>query len=539
MKLLYNLLLLFVSFCVIPSVDAKHPRKKAFKNAKKAEPKSASFLNRTVIASTDLAKKNVWFIDSATEFVASNKQKKEVTLPNHITIKISSGKLLINNKLFKDMLLIINPRSGSFVVQGTNYEGALVVEMKKNVVSLIALEVKDAHKNAIAQYAQKWDEQIQKEIDCEKVAISESKQHKKDPYQFTVRVLLDEEEQNTFESWSFFSKQGFVLMDPTDITTKLHVPEPELNIRIKRDGTILYNNTKLFKDQLYVTPVSGRSLFNDKEYHGSMWVMVDENKTRMLINCVPIENYVASVLCTESWPGWPLEVNKVFAIASRTYVIAMVQNASIAQRPYHVKNTNAHQTYTGGQVQGVQKEAVDQTKGLFLSYNNAPITAMFDACCGGIITAKMSDVNFDHAPYLARNYPCNYCKDCKIYSWQAEFDLYNLEKRLKKELKQLRRLKDVTIAKKDSAGIVKVVNVMSGNRSLKLNGKRLYSLPGVKSFCYTIAKSSHNTITIKGKGYGHHLGLCQWGAKQMVVEGWDYKSVLNFYYPGTKLMRLS
>lgn len=538
MKFQYKLFF-FVSLFVIASLEAKkrHTQKVA-PVEKKVSHKSNSFLHRTVVATAEIKKKNIWFVDSDNEFVMRDKHRKETTVSKHITIKIVSGKLFINNTRFADELLMINPQSGSFVLQGRDYTGALLLEMKKGVVSLVALEVKDEYKSAIAQYAQKWDCQIQSQIDCQKIEIKESKKNNNQAHQFTVRVLLDEQESSHFEPWIISSKQGFVVMDPTDSTSQLQVKNSELKIRIRRDGTILFNEKRLFKDQLYIMPISGSSIMNEREYAGNVWILVNEDKRRMLINCVPIENYVASVLCTESWPGWPLEVNKVFAIASRTYVIAMVQNASIAQRPYHVKNTNAHQTYTGGQVTGVQKEAVDQTKGLFLSYNNEPITAMFDACCGGIITANMSDVNFDHAPYLARTYACHYCRDCKIYSWQAEFDLYKLEKILKKELNQLRRLKDITVAKKDPAGIVKTVSVMSGNKSLKLNGKKIYSLPGVKSFCYTIAKNAGKVI-FKGRGYGHHLGLCQWGARQMVTEGWDFKSILNFYYPGTKLMRLS
>lgn len=45
-------------------------------------------------------------------------------------------------------------------------------------------------------------------------------------------------------------------------------------------------------------------------------------------------------------------------------------------------------------------------------------------------------------------------------------------------------------------------------------------------------------IIFKGVGFGHHLGLCQWGAREMVRDGWDYKRVLQFYYPDTYLMKL-
>ena len=72
-----------------------------------------------------------------------------------------------------------------------------------------------------------------------------------------------------------------------------------------------------------------------------------------------------------------------------------------------------------------------------------------------------------------------------------------------------------------------------------LSGKRVYSLLNkkVKSFHYSVEKNG-STVTFKGRGYGHHLGLCQWGAKEMTSQGWNHKDVLIFYYPGTQLMRM-
>ena len=69
--------------------------------------------------------------------------------------------------------------------------------------------------------------------------------------------------------------------------------------------------------------------------------------------------------------------------------------------------------------------------------------------------------------------------------------------------------------------------------------KQLYSaLRNVKSFYFSMNKKI-DKIVFRGKGYGHHIGLCQWGAREMVRQGWDYKSILQFYYPGTTYMQLS
>ena len=98
----------------------------------------------------------------------------------------------------------------------------------------------------------------------------------------------------------------------------------------------------------------------------------------------------------------------------------------------------------------------------------------------------------------------------------------------------------VKISKTDKAGLVQQISVKGKHATHNLSGKKIYSLlvPKVKSFYFTV-EGNKTHITFTGKGIGHHLGLCQWGAREMVAQGYDYKSVLSFYYPGTHFMRLS
>ena len=92
------------------------------------------------------------------------------------------------------------------------------------------------------------------------------------------------------------------------------------------------------------------------------------------------------------------------------------------------------------------------------------------------------------------------------------------------------------IVKKDKAGLVEEV-IIHARKKITLAGKKVYNLlKEVKSFCYSITRKK-NKIILNGRGYGHHLGLCQWGAREMVRDGWDYKKILLFYFPQTKLMK--
>ncbi len=355
--------------------------------------------------------------------------------------------------------------------------------------------------------------------------------------QHIVRVLLDEKAHDV--NWTLYSKEGFYISDPQRAEKTILTTLDAINIRGKNKVWLV--NDKLYKySRIVIRPKNGRVKCNDKEYEGYLIGILDKDCYK-LINFIQLERYVFSVLKTESWPGWPLEVNKAFAIASRTYVISMMQTAKLQSALYDVTNTNTHQTYTGVHNKNVLHDAVTQTKGIFLAHNKQPIVAMFDCCCGGLIPAHIEGVDFQKAPYLARNYACTHCKKSKIYSWQAEYPVLELHKKLSSLLKGKGVLKDIKITKKDKAGVVQeVVLKTHKNEEIRVAGKKLYGLlKEVKSFSFSSLLTKGKSIQFKGKGYGHHLGICQWGAREMVRNGWDYRRVLTFYYPGTEFLQLT
>lgn len=279
--------------------------------------------------------------------------------------------------------------------------------------------------------------------------------------------------------------------------------------------------------------------FNGNSYLGS-FAFMQQGKQILLINSVDIDDYLLSVVRSEGWPGWPLEVNKVFAITSRTYLVSKILEAHRLKRPYHIVNTIKHQTYNGHHKYYAKlKRAVDETRDVFISYEGKPIVAMFDACCGGVIPAKVSTINFDKFPYLARKKQCNYCKKCWIYSWKKEFSKSKLVDLFKTVIPKISKIKDIKIVDKDAAGLIQRVMISAPEGKFYISGKKMYSLfPEIKSFYYNI-KRKGAYIQILGKGYGHHVGLCQWGAWKMVQDHWNYEKILKFYYPGTELMKLS
>jgi len=359
---------------------------------------------------------------------------------------------------------------------------------------------------------------------------------------FWVRVLLDEKQNGAAVSWTFGSEKGFIFACPGGESKKIQCHTKTISVSVQNNFFYI-NGKKLLKKQCLIFSKKGLLEYGGNFYKGSFFISLDANGTAYLINSVDLEAYIFAVLRSESWPGWPLEVNKVFAIVTRSYVISKLRSAKKRKRPYHIKNTRIHQTYNGHRFEKrnskILQQAVDETAGVFLAYDDQPIVAMFDSCCGGIIPSKVEGVDFKKAPYLAREYACKYCKRCSLYSWHVEYSINEWTKHLKTAFPKLQKVRGIKVVRRDSAGLIQELKITGVKKIFLLTGKKLYSLlDAVKSFCFTVHRKGKK-IVLKGRGYGHHLGLCQWGAREMVRDSWNYRKIIQFYYPDVSFVRLA
>jgi stage II sporulation protein D len=415
------------------------------------------------------------------------------------------------------------------------YAGNLLVHIEDNQLKVVHEELRDEIARSQEDHAIGLSEHTLLDDLADQEVITDAHHTRKDRTYF-LRVLLAQEEAVGGTEWSVQCPAGFVMYDLHHTRKKVESSKSEITVR-STESALYINGKKCSSDQVCIVPKKDHVQFGGQAYEGVFLVTLYKGK-RLLINALNLEDYVVSVLMTESWPGWPLEVNKVFAIASRSYALAMVMRSRVSKLPYHIKNTNVHQTYSGVHTNNALRRAVEQTRGVFLAYDNKPIIAMFDSCCGGVIPAGISDFNFSKAPYLARKYACTACKNCSLYEWQAEYTLADLTAYLRSDIPVRDTIKQIKIVKKDAAGLVMQLLIKGARGQAKISGKRIYSaLKGVKSFCFTVTQKP-NTVLFKGRGYGHHLGLCQWGARQKVREGKGYRDILLFYYPGTLFMKL-
>lgn len=270
-----------------------------------------------------------------------------------------------------------------------------------------------------------------------------------------------------------------------------------------------------------------------KTLRGSIEVLLDEEGGLLVVNELPIEEYLAAVLGSEMPPGFPPEALKAQAVASRTYAVRKKLEAE--GRPFHLGATVLSQVYGGVHREDARtKAAVEATTGEVLVFEHEPIEAYFFSSCGGK-TADGEEALGRALPYL-KPVECPEKPGFPGSRWRLELSAAELGKRLGtgpvERLEVASRTgtgRARTVAVKGRDGKARTMTAAQFRQALG------YSDLGSLAFEVT-KKGGHFHFT--GRGKGHGTGLCQWGARAAALDGWDYRRILRHYYPGTALRRM-
>jgi stage II sporulation protein D len=246
-----------------------------------------------------------------------------------------------------------------------------------------------------------------------------------------------------------------------------------------------------------------------------------------IINELPLEEYIKDVVAAEVGPDWDMEALKVQAVISRTY--ALFQKRINGGSPYQIASSVLHQVYKGKNPDARIAYAVSETSGQILAFNGKLIEALYHSTCGGR-TEDAEDVFGKKYPYLK---PVESSCDLSPYSsWSRKIKVEEIEKALNtKGIREI-RVKSFTSTKR-----AKQLTVKSRSGTMTINATDFRKALGWSRLPSTNFSLSHHgdSINFEGKGYGHGVGLCQWGALKMAREGKDYREILSFFYPGTTI----
>lgn len=352
-----------------------------------------------------------------------------------------------------------------------------------------------------------------------------------------VRVLLEEKKIMAGSLWTLTTKGSFIVSDVRN--PKRSEAFPSSTLKIALAGKALFcNGKRLTSDKIKIESTTGTVSCGNYQYEGTFFVIYKEGSA-FLINRIESEKYVAAGLRWEMLPRWKESALMSGAIVYRTYLEEVRSKAykRNKDRDYDIRCTPVHQTYKGRHDCACIHEAVRKTAGLVLTYRKEPITALYDACCGGSVPSKREGMDFEKAPYLARGYPCTYCKKFQYYKWRCSYPLKEVTRLLIGHLRKSGKVTDMRVSLRDKAGAARELKVKVGNEWAVMSAQKLPQiLKDIKSCTFKISKKGA-ALEFDGGGYGHQYGFCQWGAQGLAERNWDYKRILRFYYPGTTIAK--
>lgn len=273
------------------------------------------------------------------------------------------------------------------------------------------------------------------------------------------------------------------------------------------------------------------------QYRGDLELTI-HNNILMAVNYLNIEDYIKGVLPNEISPKWPIEVLKAQAVAARTF--AYYYKKKNKDLKYDLTDSTFAQVYKGKINENENfNSAIKTTQGEVLVYDNKLIQAFFHSVCGGH-TESAESVWGKHLPYL-RGVPCNYCRGARHYKWEAKFTEDEIIRKLKKKGYKIDSIRSISPAKRSRSGRWVKVKVQGKKKKVVLSGNLFRILLGIRklrSTKFTVHRG-RKTFLFRGKGWGHGVGFCQWGAKKMAEKGYKYYQILRYYYRKAKLKRLN
>lgn len=266
--------------------------------------------------------------------------------------------------------------------------------------------------------------------------------------------------------------------------------------------------------------------------------LVRRGKGFLVINRVDFEEYVKGVVPAEVSSTWHPEMLKTQAIAARTY--ALYQQMLSVTREYDVAATVQDQVYRGKQ--GIDVgilRAVEDTRGLVVTYQGAPIYAAFSSTAAGLTEDAMNVWSKEY-PYL-KGVECPFDLASPYYQWKSSFKIDTLEQNLRQQGFSVGTIATMTPLSFSRGGRVAKLRILHSGGELILRGEELRKAVG-----YTIIPSTQfaiesigRDVVLSGFGAGHAVGMCQWGAKELAELGYSFDTILRYYYPGTELQNMA
>lgn len=349
-----------------------------------------------------------------------------------------------------------------------------------------------------------------------------------------IRVLLYHPEENA----TIFSKDPIDIYYPNENKLIKNCDEIESAVEVCSNTAGIKIGDEIFPYEVVELVARGHNgiQINDYTYRGKIRILKEVDKIE-IVNVVGIEDYLKGVLPCEVNRLWPFETLKAQAIASRSY--AAYESLRRQKKRYDVTADTFSQVYKGKTRENWRTtQAVLKTEGMVLEYNGNVFPGYFHSSCGGH-TADVEKVwSKEMEPLQGKK--CGYCKVSPYFRWRIRLSTKTILEKLIEKGYQIKRIDNIKLSERDESGRVEYVSIRAWNKWFEIDtndfrnaiGKRL-----LKSSNFNIKKYPFFYV-FSGYGWGHGVGMCQWGAFGMGLRWKKTGTILEYYYPGTKISNL-
>lgn len=280
------------------------------------------------------------------------------------------------------------------------------------------------------------------------------------------------------------------------------------------------------------------------------------------INLVGVEDYLKGVVASEMLPSWPLNAYQAQAVASRSYALHERQRARLRGSTFDLEATVADQVYKGGEPPLQVARAVNETRGVVLTWNSLVLRSYYHSTSGGR-AASAKDTwpvtrgsEFNLAGPLQASPREEIGQTSPWFRWTVTRSRSELSARLRKwgndmgqPVKAISTVAQIAVAERNNVSRpVRYAVTDTSGRTFALTAEQLRQASNhpASGFANIVRENRVNSgdadwqivgevITINGRGLGHGVGMCQWSAKELAERGVDYKTILTRFYPGAKI----
>jgi stage II sporulation protein D len=247
-----------------------------------------------------------------------------------------------------------------------------------------------------------------------------------------------------------------------------------------------------------------------------------------------MEEYIAGVVAGEMKNDWPVEALAAQAILARTFTVqAIEEKGGVPARGTQAStDIKEFQAYDGKAVNDRVKKAIEMTRGMVATYQGKPIHAWFHASAGGVTATAKEGLNFkdEEPPYIQSVNSPDELAPSDVQNWTASFTKKEMMDVMTKMGKTAATIDSVEIGKKGPSGRATTLLI---NKTLEVSAPEVRVGLGstkLKSMLLDKVEVSGDNIVFSGKGYGHGVGLSQWGANNLAAKGKKPEEIVGQYF---------